>query len=128
MPQKIDVPVIDIGCGSGVLSLAAKRLGAPKVFGIDISDDAVEHAKHNSALNKLECFFGKSLPTIPKHPLILMNMISCEQRSAWKTLPSFPGSTLIVSGFPIGEAMPSHYGHITSSLELEGWKGFKIQL
>lgn len=128
MPQKIDASVIDIGCGSGVLSLAAKRLGAPEVFGIDISDEAIVHAKHNSALNALDCFFGKSLPTMPKHPLILMNMISSEQRCAWEILPPYPGSTLIVSGFPIEEAVPSHYGRILSTLEIQGWKGFTIKM
>ena len=37
--------VIDVGCGSGVLSFVAARLGAKRVIGTDLSEDAIEVAK-----------------------------------------------------------------------------------
>ena len=40
--------VIDVGCGSGVLSFVAARLGAKRVIGIDLSEDAIEVAKQNA--------------------------------------------------------------------------------
>ncbi|WP_076461891.1 50S ribosomal protein L11 methyltransferase [Limosilactobacillus caccae] len=43
--------VIDVGTGSGVLSIAAKQLGAGKVDAYDIDDVAVRSAKQNLALN-----------------------------------------------------------------------------
>ncbi|OQA64737.1 MAG: Ribosomal protein L11 methyltransferase [Firmicutes bacterium ADurb.Bin262] len=43
--------VLDIGCGSGILSLASLLLGAGSVLAVDLSADAVETAKHNAALN-----------------------------------------------------------------------------
>ena len=45
--------VIDIGCGSGILSLAAAALGSPKVYGIDIEQEAVEHSRNNAIFNNL---------------------------------------------------------------------------
>ncbi|MFA5527093.1 MAG: 50S ribosomal protein L11 methyltransferase [Peptostreptococcales bacterium] len=39
--------VMDVGCGSGILSIVAEKLGAPKVLGIDIDPVAVEVAKEN---------------------------------------------------------------------------------
>ena len=42
--------VIDAGCGSGVLSFVAARLGAERVYGCDISDEAVQLARKNAAL------------------------------------------------------------------------------
>jgi len=40
--------VIDVGCGSGVLSFVAARLGADRVIGCDISEEAVEVARRNA--------------------------------------------------------------------------------
>jgi SAM-dependent methyltransferase len=40
--------VIDVGCGSGVLSLVAARLSAGKVYGCDVSEDAVVAARLNA--------------------------------------------------------------------------------
>ncbi len=128
MPQKIEGTVIDIGCGSGVLSIAAKLSGATDVMGIDIERDAIKHARLNAALNNLNCSFNQKLLQLPKNPLILMNMISSEQSVAWNSLPAFHGSTLIVSGFPIEETNPDHYGKMAKKLELDGWKGFIIHL
>ncbi len=40
--------VIDVGCGSGVLAFVAAKLGAAKVYGVDLSHRAVETAKDNA--------------------------------------------------------------------------------
>lgn len=45
--------VIDVGTGSGVLSIAAKHLGAGKVYAYDIDEVAVNSAKKNLALNPI---------------------------------------------------------------------------
>jgi ribosomal protein L11 methyltransferase len=46
--------VIDAGCGSGILSIAAAKLGARKITAIEIDDVAVKVAKENVMLNRLE--------------------------------------------------------------------------
>ena len=43
--------VLDYGCGSGILGIAAAKLGAGDVLGIDIDDKAVEAARDNAARN-----------------------------------------------------------------------------
>jgi ribosomal protein L11 methyltransferase len=43
--------VIDLGCGSGILSIAAAKLGAGKVLGLDIDAVAVQNARKNVNLN-----------------------------------------------------------------------------
>jgi SAM-dependent methyltransferase len=40
--------VVDVGCGSGVLSFVAARLGAGRVVGVDLSPEAVEVARRNA--------------------------------------------------------------------------------
>ena len=42
---------LDVGCGSGILSILAYFLGFKKIQGIDNDDDAIKSSKDNSALN-----------------------------------------------------------------------------
>jgi ribosomal protein L11 methyltransferase len=46
--------VIDIGCGSGVLSIAAIKLGAGKALGVDIDEESVNNARENAGTNEVE--------------------------------------------------------------------------
>lgn len=43
--------VIDVGCGSGILSIAALKLGAEKVLGVDIDIESVKNSRENANLN-----------------------------------------------------------------------------
>ena len=45
--------VLDIGCGSGILSIAALKLGAESALGVDIDPMAVQNARENAARNGL---------------------------------------------------------------------------
>ena len=46
--------VLDLGCGSGILSIAALRLGAEHAFACDIDEKCVEVAYENAALNGID--------------------------------------------------------------------------
>ncbi len=48
---KTGMKVVDIGCGSGILSIASIKLGAKRVVGIDIDPNAIKVSKQNSILN-----------------------------------------------------------------------------
>lgn len=129
MPKQISLPVIDIGCGSGILSLAAFYAGAPKVYGIDTDKEAIEHAQTNAKLNNVNIFFGATLPKIHTRCLVLMNMISSEQTIAWETNKELHAhiQTLIVSGIPTTQKNYVSYGTLIEKKELEGWLGFSYK-
>lgn len=46
--------VLDYGCGSGILAIAALKLGADKVLGIDIDTNAIAASRDNAALNRCD--------------------------------------------------------------------------
>ncbi len=48
---------LDVGTGSGILSIVAKLLGAERVLGIDISEEAINASKENAKLNKVDIEF-----------------------------------------------------------------------
>lgn len=83
--------VLDIGCGSGILSLAALAFEAHSVIGIDIDPLSIEHSKQNLSLNNFSksATFGfleevKDAISKMKKPLIFINMIRSEQEIAWE--------------------------------------------
>jgi ribosomal protein L11 methyltransferase len=92
MPPWIkDKIIFDIGCGSGILSIAAVLLGAKKAYGIDIEEKAITHSQENVKINHVEekTHFSQilDLSWIADQPcVILMNMIETEQQIAWKAL------------------------------------------
>jgi ribosomal protein L11 methyltransferase len=45
------VDVIDVGCGSGILSIAALKLGAARALGVDIDEDAIKSSQENAQVN-----------------------------------------------------------------------------
>jgi len=46
--------VMDYGCGSGILAIAAARLGAGRIKAVDIDDKAVEAARDNAERNRVD--------------------------------------------------------------------------
>ena len=52
-----DQVIIDYGCGSGILGIAAKKYGSERVYGLDIDDDALKTAQSNSFVNGVEIEF-----------------------------------------------------------------------
>jgi ribosomal protein L11 methyltransferase len=51
---RAQVPIVDYGCGHGVLGIAALRLGARQVFAIDIDPQAVLATRQNAARNGVD--------------------------------------------------------------------------
>jgi ribosomal protein L11 methyltransferase len=46
--------VIDVGCGSGILSIVSAKLGAAHALGLDIDQDAMDDAEENLVINKVK--------------------------------------------------------------------------
>ena len=49
--SNIEYRVIDVGCGSGILSIAAIKLGATKALGVDIDEESIKNSRENADAN-----------------------------------------------------------------------------
>ena len=96
--------VLDVGCGSGILSIAAARLGAVSVTGIDTDPIAIEATIANAARNDLAGRIvarGGSLPSgNAPHDVVLANLIASVLIVLARQLRDElrPGGTLLASG------------------------------
>lgn len=70
--------VIDYGCGSGILAIAAKKLGAAEVVGIDIDENAIEASKFNTSQNNEQILFFHAKDFKPKQlaDVVVANILS----------------------------------------------------
>lgn len=73
-----DKTVIDMGTGTGILAILAKKRGAGDTTGIDIDEFAVENAKENAALNDVEATWiagdDRALETLEPADIFLANI------------------------------------------------------
>jgi ribosomal protein L11 methyltransferase len=69
--------VLDYGCGSGILAIAAARLGAGHVAGVDIDPHAVEAARANAERNGVTALFADSAePVAGEYDVVVANILS----------------------------------------------------
>lgn len=77
---KGDTTVFDIGTGSGILSIAAAKLGAKHVVGVDLDPVAVESAKKNLEFNKvnnIEILYGDLMEVVEgKANIVVANILA----------------------------------------------------
>ena len=93
--------VLDFGCGSGILSIAANKLGCSSSIAVDIDPEALRVTKQNSLINGLsiKTYLPDNLPK-KKFDIIISNILA---RPLIELLPKFqsllkPGGSLVISG------------------------------
>lgn len=72
--------VIDFGCGSGILAIAALKLGAKAAIGIDIDPQAIlaseENARRNGVEDKLTLYLAGQQPETLKSEVVVANILA----------------------------------------------------
>jgi ribosomal protein L11 methyltransferase len=93
--------VLDYGCGSGILAIAAARLGAGRVTGVDIDPQAVVAACSNAERNGVTALFADSAsPVAGEYDLVVANILSNPLRVLAPAICAHvrPGGRLALSG------------------------------
>ena len=142
-------PVLDLGCGSGILSIAALALGASEAMAVDIDPKAVDVAYENAALNgigkdrytvragdiltdrKLEAELGGE-----KYPLVLANIVAdvIIPLSVWVPQVLSRDGVFLCSGIiapraqEVADALARNGLKVTKKREKNGWAALEAVL
>ncbi|EGQ8042663.1 50S ribosomal protein L11 methyltransferase [Vibrio alginolyticus] len=96
--------VIDFGCGSGILAIAAIKLGAEKVIGIDIDPQALlaskDNAERNGVADKLEVYLPQNQPEGLVADVVVANILAGPLRELAPIIKGLvkPNGDLAMSG------------------------------
>ncbi len=126
--------VLDYGCGSGILAIAASKLGAREVVGVDIDPQAVRSAHDNAEVNNVDAAFFDASQTLAapydtqKYDVVLANILANPLRVLAPALTARlkPGASLVLAGL-LAEQAKELIGIYSPWLEMrvadtqEGW-------
>lgn len=128
--------VLDLGCGSGILSIAALRLGAFQALAVDIDDKCLDVAYENAALNGI----GKDRYTVRvgdvlsdgslrrelegSYDIVVANIVADVIIALAPLVPSMlrPGGTFLCSGI-----IDDRAEEVRAALEAAGWTVLETQ-
>ena len=122
--------VIDYGCGSGVLGIAARLLGADRVVGVDIDEQAWVATRANAEANGVDAGIRVGPPEIGSSAadLVLANILAGPLIELASTLVSLtrPGGHIVLSGILAEQADPVMEGYrawfdLDPPVVKEGW-------
>jgi ribosomal protein L11 methyltransferase len=126
-------PLTDIGCGSGVLAIAAARLGFEPVFALDNDPAATEATLANARRNEVELAGVERLDLrsdpLPQAPTVTANLVRPLLLELARRMPESP-ETMIVSGLLEGEedeaAAAFEQMREHRRLRLQGWSALLL--
>jgi ribosomal protein L11 methyltransferase len=112
-----DATVLDFGCGSGILALAALKLGAARAVGVDNDPQALIATHDNAARNgveaRLDVFLPQDAPAAT-YPVVVANILATALEQLADTLAArvAPGGRIALSGILVGQEPPllARYG------------------
>ncbi|WJW82256.1 50S ribosomal protein L11 methyltransferase [Moellerella wisconsensis] len=96
--------VIDFGCGSGILAIAALKLGAAQAIGIDIDPQAIlasrDNAERNNVSDKLTLYLAKDAPQDLSADVVVANILAGPLKELAPIIGALPksGAHLGLSG------------------------------
>jgi ribosomal protein L11 methyltransferase len=133
-----DLPreALDLGCGSGILAVAAAKLGVKKITAVDIDEESIAATRANASANGvggcIEAALGSARDLTRTWPLVLANL----QLSVFKEHASdilglvSPGGGAFLSGLLSDQAtrclalLPGF--RLIETLERDGWAAVRI--
>jgi ribosomal protein L11 methyltransferase len=121
--------VLDYGCGSGILAITAKKLGAGRVTGTDIDSNALQASRHNAKENAAAVdFVSPDALTGERFDVVVANILANPLKALAPLLAAHtrPGGRLVLAGILEAQAGAvraayTHWFDVAESVPREGW-------
>jgi ribosomal protein L11 methyltransferase len=113
--------VLDLGCGSGVLAVAAAQLGFRPVTALDVDPHAVAAARENAGRNGVQIAVGQADVFSDELPEAQLSLANITREGVELLAPRLSGEELIASGYLAAERpLPAGWRHCERR-EADGW-------
>jgi ribosomal protein L11 methyltransferase len=128
--------LLDVGCGSGILAIAARRLGFDPVWALDADPLAVAATLANARRNGLGLRVARraiGAGALPAADVVLANLTGGLVRELARALPDPPPRALVASGMRLDEAagaeraMAARGLRPTRRMERDGWSSVLVE-
>jgi ribosomal protein L11 methyltransferase len=126
--------VLDVGCGSGVLGIAAGRLGAGRVVAVDIDPEALVATATNAEANGVPVEIAHHIPDGEVFDVVVANMLA---PVLVELAPALVGATAATGTLVVSGVLVGRFGHVVAALsprcatrtgERDGWAIVELEL
>ncbi|MBI1871097.1 MAG: 50S ribosomal protein L11 methyltransferase [Chlamydiae bacterium] len=132
--------ICDVGCGSGILSIAAAKLGIQEILALDMDPEAILISQKNARLNRVAQkikFIASPLQKIKSkkgYSAVLANLTALDIKKNWKELEQLTNQNLILAGIEesqVKEFLPWLQSHknwkILEGKSIGEWHGWLLK-
>jgi ribosomal protein L11 methyltransferase len=120
--------LLDIGCGSGVLSIAAAKLGFAPVVGIDVDEAAVEATHENALANGVEVEAQLADAFVDELPRTDVALANVALDVVERLLPRLSCKRVITSGYLARDRPQAEGWTFVGRREVDGWAADVLRL
>ena len=113
--------LLDVGCGSGVLSIAAARLGYAPVTAVDEDPNAIEATGENAARNGVDVAVARAHVLVDELPSVRVAVANVSLAVVGAVLPRLRAEWAVVSGFRAEDELDTGEWHHAARAERGGW-------
>ena len=113
--------VVDLGCGSGVLAVAAAKLGFGPVTALDVDPDAVAATEGNARANRVDVHVRRADVFMDELPEAVLALANLTRESVEGVAHRLSCEELIASGYVAGEQPTLRGWDHEERREAEGW-------
>ena len=113
--------IVDVGCGSGVIAVAARKLGFEPVTALDNDDAAVEAARANAAANRVGVDVQRADALVDPLPAVEIAVVNIAREAVERVAMRFAGALVVSSGYLDNERPEPSGWRVAERRFAEGW-------